>query len=221
MTVSASERARLEKLWLHEQVLFSAGLDPVAGVDEAGTGALMGPVAAGAVILPRGLLLEGLDDSKKLTEPQRNALAEEIKAVALAWCVGWAEVEEIDRLGIDVAGLLAMRRAIEGLSLEPAAILVDGNRRVTPVKPRQRLLIKGDSLSASIAAASILAKTARDAQVSALDAQFPAYQFALHKGYDTPVHREALNRLGPTKVHRRFAPVLDAAAGGSRQTSLF
>ncbi|WP_282009821.1 ribonuclease HII [Brevundimonas aveniformis] len=180
---------------------------PVCGVDEAGRGPWAGPVSAAAVILNLADVPEGLDDSKKLTEARRIALEAEIKARAVAWSVAFASVEEIDRLNILKATGLAMRRAVEGLATPAAFALVDGNYRFDlpcPIEP----LVKGDSKSASIAAASILAKQARDRLMVEADAEWPGYGFAGHKGYHAPVHVAALNRLGPCPIHRRsFAPI--------------
>lgn len=180
---------------------------PVCGVDEAGRGPWAGPVSAAAVILDPDRIPPGLDDSKRLTERRRDALEPEIKAAAIAWAVGFASVEEIDALNILRATGLAMRRAVEALSTPPAFILVDGSYRFdlpAPVRP----VVKGDSLSVSIAAASILAKTARDRVMLELDRDWPEYGFADHKGYHAPRHVEALHRIGPCPAHRRsFAPI--------------
>jgi len=180
---------------------------PICGVDEAGRGPWAGPVAAAAVILDPGDLPTGLNDSKKLSEARRIALETEIKARALAWSVGLASVEEIDRLNILQATGLAMRRAVEGLSMTPAFALVDGNYRFAlpcPMEP----LVKGDARSASIAAASILAKQARDRLMVEADVEWPGYGFAGHKGYHAPIHVEALKRLGPCPIHRKsFSPI--------------
>ena len=179
----------------------------VCGVDEAGRGPWAGPVSAAAVILNPDDLPPGIDDSKALTEKRRAALEPEIKARALAWGVGFASVEEIDELNILHATGLAMRRAVEALAHPPVHALVDGNYRfklpcaVTPV-------VKGDSRSLSIAAASILAKTARDRLMIEMDAVYPGYGFARHKGYNAPIHQTALNTLGPCPAHRRsWAPI--------------
>lgn len=187
--------------------LEAAFIDTVCGVDEAGRGPWAGPVSAAAVILNPDDLPPGINDSKALTERRRFALEPEIKARALAWGVGFASVEEIDEINILRATGLAMRRAVEALSVAPAHALVDGNYRfdlpcaVTPV-------VKGDARSLSIAAASILAKTARDRLMIALDAEYPDYGFARHKGYNAPVHMAALQRLGPCPAHRRtWAPI--------------
>jgi len=180
---------------------------PVCGVDEAGRGPWAGPVSAAAVILDPVRTPAGLDDSKKLSERRREALEIEIKASALAWGVGFASVGEIAELNILQATGLAMRRAVEALAVAPAFILVDGSHRFdlpAPVRP----VVRGDSLSASIAAASILAKTARDRVMVELDEAWPEYGFAAHKGYHAPVHVEALQRLGPCPAHRMsWAPI--------------
>ena len=186
---------------------------PVCGVDEAGRGPWAGPVSAAAVILDPASAPVGLDDSKKLSHLKREALESEIKARAVAWCVGWASVEEIGRLNILQATGLAMRRAVEGLAVTPAFALVDGNYRF-PLPCEIRTVVKGDSLSASIAAASILAKTARDRLMVEMDEAYPGYGFAAHKGYHAPVHVEALKALGPSPIHRRgWAPIRDLFAG--------
>jgi ribonuclease HII len=179
----------------------------VCGIDEAGRGPLAGSVVAAAVILNPQLPIAGLDDSKKLSEKRREALAVEIRASAVAWCVAEATVEEIDRLNILHATMLAMQRAVAGLAVRPESALVDGNRCPDlgiPVKA----IVKGDGKIASIAAASILAKTARDADMRKLDGVFPQYGFARHMGYPTAAHCQALREFGPTPVHRRsFGPV--------------
>jgi ribonuclease HII len=190
----------------------ACGPGPVCGVDEAGRGPWAGPVSAGAVILDPDRIPKGLNDSKKLSAKARAALEEEIKDVAISWCVGLASIEEIAKLNILHAAGLAMRRAVEGLSMTPAFALVDGNYRFElpcPVKT----VIKGDSLSCSIAAASILAKEARDRIMIEMDALYPGYGFAGHKGYHAKVHVEGLRRLGPSPIHRLgWAPVKAALA---------
>ena len=187
---------------------------PVCGVDEAGRGPWAGPVSAGAVILNPDDLPPGIDDSKALTHARREALEIEIKARALAWGVGFASVEEIEELNILHATGLAMRRAVEALAVQPVAALVDGSYRFK-LPCEVQTVVKGDSLSLSIAAASILAKTARDRLMVELDAEFPGYGFAGHKGYNAPIHSEALRMLGPCPAHRRsWAPIralLDAS----------
>lgn len=179
----------------------------VCGVDEAGRGPLAGPVFAAAVILDPARPIAGLRDSKKLSELQRNALAGEIKAHALAWCIAQSSVEEIDRLNILQASMLAMRRAVEGLVMQPSLALIDGNR--CPVMPvRSEAIIKGDDKVPAISAASILAKTARDSLLVSLHASYPFYAFDQHKGYPTVLHLERLKLHGVSPVHRRsYAPV--------------
>lgn len=185
-------------------------LDRVAGVDEVGRGPIAGPVVAAAVILDPSRPVAGLADSKQLTARRREALAVSIRETALGWALGRAEVEEIDRLNILQASLLAMRRAVKALGAVPELALVDGNR--CPELPCAVLaLVGGDRRVAAISAASILAKVARDAEMVALDARYPGYGLAGHKGYPTAAHRAALQRLGPLPIHRRsFAPVRQA-----------
>ena len=179
----------------------------VCGVDEAGRGPWAGPVSAGAVILNPDDLPPGIDDSKALTEKRRFEMEPVIKARALAWGVGFASVEEIAELNILHATGLAMCRAIEAMSVQPVAALVDGNYRFE-LPCDVQTVIKGDSLSLSIAAASILAKTARDRLMIELDGQYPGYGFAGHKGYNAPIHSQALKTLGPCPAHRRsWAPI--------------
>ncbi|MDR0310880.1 MAG: ribonuclease HII [Acidobacteriota bacterium] len=202
------ENARLENLLCFEKTLWSEGFRNIAGVDEAGIGPLAGPVVAAAVILPQGCKIRGLDDSKKISRPgERERLEERIKNEAQCWAVGRAEAEEIDSLNIYHAGILAMRRAVERLSAKPDYLLVDA--RVIPgCACPQRGVIHGDALSMSIAAASILAKTCRDRVMLEIDALYPGYGFSAHKGYPTPEHIGALQKLGPSPVHRRsYAPV--------------
>ncbi len=179
----------------------------VAGVDEVGRGPLCGAVVTAAVILDPARPIEGLNDSKKLTEARREALFPLIQERALAWCIARAEVEEIDRLNILHATMLAMQRAVAGLNTQPTLVLVDGNR--CPLLPmRSEPVVKGDSRVPAIAAASILAKVARDREMLELDQQYPGYGIAGHKGYPTPVHLAALRELGATPIHRRsFGPV--------------
>ena len=182
---------------------------PVCGVDEAGRGPLAGPVCAAAVILDRDRLPKGLNDSKKLTARTREALDVEIRETATAFCVAFASVEEIAQLNILHATGLAMRRAVGGLSIPPAFALVDGNYRFK-LPCEIRPVVKGDSLSVSIAAASILAKTARDRLMVEMDALHPGYGFAGHKGYGAPSHMAALRRLGPSPIHRMSWGALQA-----------
>lgn len=191
--------------------LFAIDLDAtpelLCGVDEAGRGPLAGPVYAAAVILDPKRPIEGLRDSKKLTEAQREALAPEIKEKALAWAVAEASAEEIDRLNILQATFLAMRRAVEALAIKPELVLVDGNR--LPKLPyRAEAVIKGDDKIPAISAASILAKTARDAVLRDYETQYPGYGFAQHKGYGVKAHIEAIEKLGILPVHRKtFEPI--------------
>jgi len=187
----------------------------ICGVDEAGRGPLAGPVCAGAVILDPARPIIGLADSKKLSEKKRDALAIEIKEKALAWAVAYASVEEIDRLNILQATLLAMQRAVAGLALRPSEILVDGNRLPRFDLPA-RAIVGGDATVAEISAASILAKTARDAEMLRLHLTAPEYGLDRHKGYGTAAHLAALRRHGATAFHRRsFAPVRDVLSKGS------
>ena len=207
-----SETRRLYRLLQHERELWAEGKTLIAGVDEAGMAPLAGPVVAAAAILPRDFRPRGLDDSKKLDAETRERLAVEIKASALAWAVGLASVEEIDRLNVYHAGLLAMHRAVVGLSPAAETLLVDA-RKVPGVEIPQRGIIHGDELSLSIAAASVIAKTHRDGLLDELDGRHPGYGFRQHKGYPTPVHLEALRRLGPCEIHRRSFEPVRAALG--------
>lgn len=179
----------------------------LAGVDEAGRGPLAGPVVAAAVVLSAAHSIDGLADSKTLSASRRETLADQIRTHAAAWALGAASVEEIDRLNILQATLLAMQRAVRGLSIMPDLVLVDGNRAPRLSCP-VRTVVRGDALIKSISAASILAKVARDAILQDLDREYPGYGFAVHKGYPTAAHQRALEALGPSPVHRRsFGPV--------------
>lgn len=195
------------ELWEHERLAWSSGVETVCGVDEAGAGPLMGPVYAAAVILPREADIPGLNDSKKLTEKKREALYEIITAQAAAWSVARVEAAEIDEMDILNARMLAMQKALDGLTLRPDLALIDGNRdhgSRYAIELPHRLIVGGDGKSASIAAASILAKVSRDRYVSTeLDAKYPQYQFAKHKGYGTKLHYEMLDQYGPCPEHRR------------------
>ena len=187
----------------------------VCGVDEAGRGPLAGPVFAAAVMLDSARPIAGLADSKILTEKRRMALAQSIRARALAWAVASASVEEIDRMNILQASLLAMRRAVEQLSLTPTEVLVDG-LHCPEIDLRVRAIVGGDATVAAISAASILAKTERDAEMLRLHERFPQYGFDRHKGYPTPGHLDALRRHGVCEIHRRsFAPVRQIVFGAA------
>ena len=188
---------------------------PVCGVDEAGRGPWAGPVSAAAVILDPRKVPKGLDDSKKLSAKTREALEGEIKAKAISWAVAFASVEEIAQLNILHAAGLAMRRAVEALSVQPTFALVDGNYRFN-LPCEVKTVVGGDGKSKSIAAASILAKVARDRLMIEMDGLYPGYGFARHKGYHAEIHVEALRSLGPCQIHRMgWAPVKLALMGGA------
>jgi ribonuclease HII len=216
------EGQRLHTLLRFELELWGRGLRLIAGIDEAGMAPLAGPVVAAAVILPCHYKLPRLDDSKKILDRQRREeLADHIRRDAVCWSVGQAEVEEIDKLNIYHSGLLAMQRAVQGLSIKPEYLLVDA--RTIPHCPYpQRGIVHGDALSASIAAASIIAKTTRDAHMIALDRMYAGYGFASHKGYPTLEHLRVLKERGPLPVHRRsFGPVRQALGLEPVQGELF
>ena len=193
-------------LWDYEREQWNHGIQTVCGVDEAGAGPLAGPVYAAAVILPRELEIPGLNDSKKLTEKKREALFDVITAQAVAYSIARVEAAEIDEMDILNARMLAMQRAIHGLSEKPDMALIDGNRdhgSRYAIETPHITIVKGDGNSASIAAASILAKVARDRYMSGeLSEQYPSYQFAKHKGYGTKLHYEMLDQYGPCPQHR-------------------
>jgi ribonuclease HII len=190
-----------------ERGLWRTGLTRIAGVDEAGVGPLAGPVVAAAVILPQGVRLRGVDDSKKLSAAFREALAAQIRACALGVGIGIVDVADIDRLNIYRAALEAMRRAVAALPVVPEHLVVDA-RRIPDLSIPQTPLVDGDARSYCVAAASIVAKVARDAIMRELDQLYPQYGFRQHMGYGTPQHLAALDRAGPSPVHRRsFAPV--------------
>ena len=185
-----------------EQELHAQGFTCVCGVDEAGRGPLCGPVFAAACILPDGLYIEGLNDSKKLTEKKREKLFDIIKNEAVAYSIASADVEEINEMNILEADLLAMRRAIDGLGVKADFAIIDGNiARDFPIPARA--VVKGDSKSMSIAAASVLAKVARDRLCLELDREYPQYGIAKHKGYGTKEHMDALRKYGPSPIHRK------------------
>ena len=194
-------------LWTYEREQWSSGLETLCGVDEAGAGPLAGPVYAAAVILPREVELPGLNDSKKLTERKREALFERIISAAVSYSVASVPAAEIDQLDILNARMLAMNRAIEGLAVRPDLCLIDGNRdhgSAVSIAAPHLCVVGGDGKSASIAAASILAKVSRDRYVSTeLEGRYPQYRFAKHKGYGTKLHYQLLDEYGPCPEHRR------------------
>jgi len=206
------ERLRLAAMRHFELLLWKSGVHDIAGVDEVGMGPLAGPVVAAAVMFPPETDIARVDDSKKLDAPTRAELAVEIRARASGLGVGVASVEEIDTVNIYHAGLLAMRRAIEALPRRPQHVLVDA-RTVPGVEVPQNTFNKGDGINFSIAAASIIAKTERDRMMEALDREYPGYGFAAHKGYSTPEHRQALQKLGPSAIHRKSFPVMHELQG--------
>ena len=215
------EGQRLRRLLRYETELWERGLTLVAGADEAGMAPLAGPVVAGACILPRDYRPRGIDDSKQLDAAERERLAKDIQRHAVCWAVARAEVEEVDRLNVYWAGILALERAVQALARRPEHLLVDA-RTLRGLDLPQQGIVHGDALSLTIAAASILAKTARDALMAELDARHPGYGFARHKGYPTPEHLAALQALGPCPVHRRsFAPVREALGLEAAQANLF
>lgn len=217
-TAELAEAARLRKMLRFETALWKEGVVHVAGVDEAGVSPLAGPIAAAAVVLPMGEKIARVDDSKVLDEKTRDELAAVIKDRAVSYCVAFAEPHEIDHLNPYWAGVLAMTRAVKGLRVVPDHLLIDA--RKVELSIAQTAIVKGDAKSLTIAAASILAKTTRDALMKELDREYPGYGFAKHKGYPVKEHVEALRRLGATPVHRRrYAPV--AAVLQGEQLDLF
>ncbi len=196
--------------WTLEEAARTRGALHIAGVDEVGRGPLFGPVVAAAVILAPGFRFDGLTDSKKLTEKKRTELDVEIRANAVSWAIAEVDAETIDRINIRQASLLAMRRAVAQLAFSPDFLLIDG-RDTIDCKCRQQAVIHGDAISFSIAAASVLAKVCRDRLLVELDREYPGYGLAQHKGYGCPAHLAALQRLGPTPLHRKsFRPVSQA-----------
>lgn len=193
----------MSELWKFEHAAYQEGYELVCGVDEAGRGPLAGPVCAAAVILPRDLEIEGLNDSKKLSDKRRRALYEVITEQALAYGIAMVDEKVIDEINILQATFLAMRQAVEQLSEKPALALVDGNREPDFGEIPVKTIVKGDSLSANIAAASILAKVTRDRFMEEQDAIYPQYGFSVHKGYGTKAHYEALREFGACPIHRR------------------
>lgn len=193
----------MSDLWSYERACRDEGFTTVCGIDEAGRGPLAGPVCAAAVILPQDLEIEGLNDSKKLTEKRREALYDVIVREAVAYGIAFADEKEIDKINILQATFLAMRRAAEQLSVRPSIVLVDGNREPDLDDLPVKTIVKGDSLSANIAAASILAKVTRDRFMLEQDAIYPQYGFAIHKGYGTKAHYAALTQYGACPIHRQ------------------
>lgn len=188
-------------LWEYEKKYQAEGYQVICGVDEAGRGPLAGPVCAAAVILPQGLDIPGLNDSKKLSDKRRRELFPLIQEQAIAFGIGWASEKEIDEINILQATFLAMNRALEAMGVTPDLALVDGNR--DPGFPiATRTIVKGDSLSASIAAASVLAKVSRDSLMEEIAEKYPGYGLEIHKGYGTKAHYAALEALGPSEIHR-------------------
>ncbi|MDY4812366.1 MAG: ribonuclease HII [Ruminococcus sp.] len=188
--------------WLkYENEALSKGYNNICGVDEAGRGPLAGPVCAAAVILPKGEIIEGVNDSKKLTEKKREALYDVIKEKAVAYSIAFASVEEIEEMNILNATMLAMKRAVDGLDIPADYAMIDGNK-IPNLNIPAEYVIKGDANSMSIAAASILAKVTRDRLCADYEKEYPQYGFAKHKGYGTKLHREMILKYGPCKIHR-------------------
>ncbi len=185
-----------------EKAAVNSGFSCICGVDEAGRGPLAGPVCAAAVILPEGAVIEGLDDSKKLTEKKRERLYDIIKETAVDYSVAYGTLEEIETVNILEATYLAMNRAIEGLSVKPDFALIDGNRVPRGIKIPCETIVKGDSKSMSVAAASVLAKVTRDRLMLEYDKKYPEYNFKKHKGYGTKEHTELIKQYGPCEIHR-------------------
>ena len=196
------EILRLQAMWEIEHSLFEKGYNVIAGVDEAGRGPLAGDVYAAAVILPPDICIEGLNDSKKISEKKREKLFDEIKEVALAYAVATASVEEIDEVNIRNATYIAMNRAIEALQIKPDYVIVDGDCIKECNYPHE-CVVKGDAKSLSIAAASILAKVSRDRKMLEMAEKYPEYGFEKHKGYGTKLHIEALKEFGASEIHRK------------------
>ena len=196
-----TERLRLDSMLNFERLLWKTGVKSIAGVDEVGVGPLAGPVVAAAVVFPPGTELAGIDDSKRLDPEQRTKMEGIIRGAGAAIGIGMADVDEIDRLNIYHAALLAMRRAVEALPLRPEHVLVDA-RTIPGVAVPQNSFFKGDGINFSIAAASIIAKTHRDRLMEELENKYPGYGFAQHKGYSTPEHQSAIRELGPCPIHR-------------------
>jgi ribonuclease HII len=207
------EKTRLLAMSVYENQAWAEGCEFIAGIDEVGRGPLAGPVAAAAVILPQGFFLPGLNDSKKISAQLRNKLAVTIKQEAVAWAIGFVFPSRLDQINILNATREAMKAAVQELQARPDLLLIDAVK-IPDIHIRQQPIIKGDSLSISIASASVLAKVERDAMMQAYDAIYPGYGFARHKGYATREHLEAITRLGPSPIHRTsFEPVKSMVGG--------
>ncbi len=200
--MTEKEQLRLDKMLEYERALYAKGYEFICGIDEAGRGPLCGPVVAAAVILKKDDHIEGVNDSKKLSEKKREQLFETIKERAVAWSVGIVDEETIDNINILEATRLAMKKAVEGLKQKPDFALVDAEKKV-PIDVPYSPIIKGDALSESIAAASIIAKVTRDHMIIELDKEYPEYGFAKNKGYGTKEHTEAIKKYGLCKAHRK------------------
>jgi ribonuclease HII len=206
------ERLRIQNMLNFERLLWKSGVQSVAGVDEVGVGPLAGPVVAAAVVFPPGTELSGIDDSKRLDPEQRLKMEAAIRQATSGVGIGMAEVDEIDRLNIYHAALLAMRRAVEALPVRPEHLLIDA-RTIPEVCIPQNSFFKGDGINFSIAAASIIAKTYRDRLMEGLESKYPGYGFAQHKGYGTPEHQSAIRELGPCPIHRMSFPFIRELCG--------
>lgn len=203
MIKAEKEAERQKRMQEFEASYYDRGIEVFAGVDEAGRGPLAGDVYAAAVILERGTIIEGLNDSKKLSEKKREMLFDDIKEKALCWAVGVASVQEIEETDILSANFHAMRRAVDKLDIKPQLILVDGNIKIRGLEDKCEAIVKGDSKSMSIAAASILAKVSRDRYMLEAAKKYPEYEFEKHKGYGTARHIELIKKYGPCEIHRR------------------
>lgn len=196
------EEQRLQNMLVYENELRNQGYKNICGIDEAGRGPLCGPVVAAAVILDKDVIIEGVNDSKKISEKKREELYDKIIDSALSVGVGMADIEEIENLNILGATKLAMTRAVENLKIKPDYVLIDGNQNVKSISIKQNTLVSGDSKSLSIACASIIAKVTRDRLLIKMDEKYPEYGFAKHKGYGTKAHIEAIKKYGITDIHR-------------------
>lgn len=200
--MDVKEEKRLENMLVYENKLIKDGYKNICGIDEAGRGPLCGEVVAAAVILNDGVIIEGVNDSKKLTEKKREALYDEIIKNVKAYGIGMASVKEIEELNILGATKLAMKRAVENLKIKPDYVLIDGNQKVGLIDIPQETIVSGDSKSLSIACSSILAKVTRDRMLREYDKKYPEYEFAKHKGYGTKAHIDAIKKYGICEIHR-------------------